>query len=220
MTAETPKPAMRLKRASSIFEFIRIVVRRVRTQGFVNTLRWLHNVGLPWLTGRISLRYSQVTPHVYLGPQFGRVGMDSLRKAGVSASMSLRAEYDDAEYGLSFPEYSYLPIVDNTAPTIEQLNQGVAFIKRVVDDGKSVYVHCGSGVGRAPTMIAAYLIAEKGMSVEQAVTQITSVRPFIRILPQQIARLHEYVEHVRVEPPAPAQLPGQPSDEISTATNA
>jgi protein-tyrosine phosphatase len=201
---------VRLKSLYSILEFIRIVVRRVRQQGLANTARWLHAVGMPWLTGRLTLRYSQVTPHVYLGPQYGQVGMETLRKAGVSATMSLRAEYDDAEYGLSFPDYSYLPIVDNTAPTIEQLDQGVAFIKRVVGDGKSVYVHCGSGVGRAPTMIAAYLIADKGMTVDEAVNQIKAIRPFIRILPPQTERLNEYAEHVRVAPPEPAELPGQP----------
>lgn len=208
------------KVVTMVIEFVHIVARRLRKQGVANTIRWLRAVGTPWLTGRISLRYSQVSPHVYLGPQYGRLGMRTLQEAGVSASMSLRAEYDDKEYGLSFPDYAYLPVADNTPPTIAQLDQAVAFIERVVGDGRSVYIHCGSGVGRAPTVVAAYLVASEGLSVDEAIDTVMETRPFIRLLPSQIDRLHEYARHVQVAPPAPAQLPGEetrtPQDEAIT----
>lgn len=196
---------------TAVVEFFHIIFRRIRKQGLRQTIRWFRAVGVPWLTGRISLRYSRITPNLYLGPQYGQLGMKTLREAGVSASMSLRAEYDDKEYGLAFPDYHHMPIVDNTAPTIEQLDQGVAFIKRVIGDGKAVYVHCGSGVGRAPTMVAAYLIAQEKLSVADAIKKITETRPFIRVLPVQEQRLEEYARHVVVDsPPPPAQLPGEP----------
>lgn len=200
-----------LRPLTAVVEFFHIIFRRIRKQGLRQTIRWFRAVSLPWLTGRISLRYSRITPNLYIGPQYGQLGMKTLREAGVSASISLRAEYDDKEYGLAFPDYHHLPIVDNTAPTIEQLDQGVAFIKRVIGDGKSVYVHCGSGVGRAPTMVAAYLIAQEKLSVVDAIKKITETRPFIRILPVQEERLEEYALHVALEaPPPPAQLPGEP----------
>lgn len=182
-----------------VWEFLHIIFRRLRLQGIRTTLKWLYAVGGAWLTGRISLRYSKISPHLYIGPQYGKLGMKKLQEAGVSASMSLRAEYDDHEFGLSFPEYNYLPTVDNTAPTIEHLVQGVAFIKSVVEKEGTVYVHCGSGVGRAPTAVAAYLIAEEGLSVEDAIAKIKATRPFIRVLPPQIERLHEFKEHLESE---------------------
>jgi hypothetical protein len=40
-------------------------------------------------------------------------------------------------------------------------------------------------------MLAAYLIAE-GASVDEALAKITAVRPFIRVLPNQRARLREF----------------------------
>lgn len=183
------------------YEFFHIIFRRLRKQGLRTTLQWLHAVGLPFLTGRMTLRYSQILPKLYLGPQYGVLGKKTLEEAGVSASMSLRAEYNDQDYGLSFPDYSYLPTDDNTAPTLEQLDQAAAFIKTMIDADKAVYVHCGSGVGRGPTAVAAYLIAEKGMTVEEAISTIKESRPFIRVLPDQIERLHEFKEHIKYTEP-------------------
>ncbi len=159
-------------------------------------MQWMIAVGLPRLTGRLSLRYSRVTPNLYLGPQYGHKGKLALTEAGVTASMSLRQEYDDLQYGLAFDNYSYLPIEDNTAPTMEHLLEGVRFIREVINTGGTVYVHCGSGVGRAPSMVVAYLIAD-GMTVENAIAKVRKARPFIRILPVQQQRLEEFEKYMR-----------------------
>lgn len=185
-----------LKLVRSIIEFFRIMKRRLRTQGLRTTLQWLYTVGLAKLTGRVSLRYSRITPHLYIGPQFGRRGKPAFERAGIDASINLRAEFDDEAKGLALAEYSYLPTVDNTAPTLEHLEEGVDFIRRVIAKGGNVYVHCGSGVGRAPTMAAAYLIAD-GLTLDDAIARIQQVRPFVRILPAQLERLREYEEMVR-----------------------
>lgn len=175
----------------ALYEFWRSFYGRLRTQGPSTTLHWLRTVGLAWATGRLSLRFSRVTPHIYLGPQYGRYGKRTLEQAGITASMSMRAEYDDATHDLNFEDYSYLPTVDNTAPTMAHLQEGVQFIQNVVDEGGTIYIHCGSGVGRAPTMVAAYLIST-GKSVDEAIEQIQAARPFVRILPPQIERLEEF----------------------------
>jgi dual specificity MAP kinase phosphatase len=169
------------------------------------TLRWLYSVGAARITGRLSLRYSQVAPHLYVGPQYGPRGKLALQRAGISATVSLREEFNDEEHGLTLTDYSYLPIVDNTAPTIAQLDEGVAFIQRIIAAGGNVYVHCGSGVGRAPSLAAAYLIAE-GSTLDDAVAKIQKARPFVRILPVQLERLREY-EVLRAVKPAPEPVP-------------
>jgi protein-tyrosine phosphatase len=76
----------------------------------------------------------------------------------------------------------------------------VAFIRRVIEQDGNVYVHCGSGVGRAPTMAAAYLVSE-GYTLEEAIDMIQQVRPFVRILPEQLVRLREYEERVQAAAP-------------------
>jgi protein-tyrosine phosphatase len=180
----------------NILTFSGILLRRLREQGLLTTLQWLYAVGIPYLTGHISLRYSKITDQVYLGAQHGRGGLQTLQEEGIEAVVNLRDESDDEEKNLLLTDYCYLPVVDNTAPRITDLEQGVQFIREVVEAGDKVYIHCASGVGRAPTMVAAYLIAE-GEELEKAVQRITQVRPFIRILPDQRARLREYEAHLK-----------------------
>jgi protein-tyrosine phosphatase len=68
-------------------------------------------------------------------------------------------------------------------------------VQEEVANGGVVYVHCGSGVGRAPTMVAAYLIST-GMAPEQAWACIQAVRPFIRPTPPQLEQIARFAaEH-------------------------
>lgn len=165
------------------------------------TLQWLYAVGIPYATGRLSLRFSQVTPNLYIGAQHSKRGLARLQGEGISASMSLREEFDDLEHDLAFSNHGYFPIVDNTAPSMADLETGVDFIRSVIDEDGKIYVHCGSGVGRAPTMAAAYLISE-GYSLDDAVAKITKARPFVRILPDQMKRLREYEAQLQASPQA------------------
>ncbi|MFP4321316.1 MAG: dual specificity protein phosphatase family protein [Anaerolineales bacterium] len=178
------------------FELITIIIRRLREQGVRTTLHWMYAVGIPKLTGSMSLRYSRVTPHLFIGSQYGKRGLQTLQSEGIAASVNLREEYDDAEHGLSLTDHAYIPIADNTAPSLDNLEDGVRFIRAMVAEGGKVYVHCGSGVGRAPTMAAAYLISE-GASVDEAVARITNARPFVRILPNQMEILREHAPALR-----------------------
>lgn len=174
-----------------LFQFFYALLRRLFEQGPITTFRWLYAVGVPLITGRMSLRYSRVTDQVYLGAQVRKGGLLRLESEGIAASVNLREEFDDQVHGLSLASHLYVPIEDNTAPSLDNLDEGVRFIQEVVERGEKVYIHCGSGVGRAPTMTAAYLI-DQGMSVEDAVARVTAVRPFIRILPDQMQQLHNF----------------------------
>jgi len=176
----------------------RILIERLINQGVRVTALWLFSRGFSWITGIPILRHSLVTSQLYVGPQFNRYGLQHLKKANVQAVVNLRKEYDDAEHGLLLDEYCYLPTKDDDAPTIEQLKQGVGFIRQQQSAGKKVYVHCGGGIGRAPTMAAAYLISE-GYSLEDAIIMIKKVRPFINITPSQMEKLKEWQSIFRAE---------------------
>jgi len=62
---------------------------------------------------------------------------------------------------------------------------------QVVESGGKVYVHCASGVGRAPTMAAAYLVST-GLSLDEAWTLIRKTRPFVNPTPPQVAALEQF----------------------------
>jgi protein-tyrosine phosphatase len=110
---------------------------------------------------------------------------------GITAVVNLRIEFDDARAGIAPSQYLYLPTVDDHAPSLEHLSEGAQFIANAVKNGGGVYVHCGSGIGRAATMAAAYLTGT-GLTPEQAWARIRDVRPFIRPTPVQVEQLERF----------------------------
>ncbi len=170
---------------------IRILAHRLRTQGLRTTLLWIYGRGIPKLTGVPLLQFSRITPEVYVGPQFGRRGKRKLEQSGLTAVVNLRIEFDDAEHGLALEHYCHLPTVDDEAPSMEHLHQGVTFMEEIVAQDGRVYIHCAGGVGRAPTMAAAYFI-KQGMSLDEAIALIQKTRPFINIMPPQMEQLRAF----------------------------
>ncbi len=164
---------------------------RLRTQGLRLALIWLYGRGTPIITGIPIMKYSQITPEIYVGPQYREAGKRRLEQLGITGSVNLRIEFDDRVHGLSLREYCYIPIINDHAPTLAQLSQGVAFVRWIVAEKGKVYIHCQGGLGRAPTMAAAYFISQ-GFTLNEAVRLIKQVRPFIEIKPSQMEQLERF----------------------------
>lgn len=137
------------------------------------------------LTGIPVLKYSEVLPNLYVGCQYGQLGKKRLAKLGIKATINLRIEFDDKLHELNFQHYCYLPTKDRFAPTLDQLMLGVNFIKSNLAEQNKVYIHCRSGIGRAPTLAIAYLIYI-GYDLDGAIEIVRLKRPFIFLeIPQQ-----------------------------------
>lgn len=173
-----------------------IFVQRLRRDGLKTSLLWLYGRGIPALTGSPMMRYSIVAPGVLVGPQYRQAGLRRLTEMGVRYCVNMRVEFDDAEHDLAPEHYCHLPTVDDEAPTLEQLRRGVEFVDGAVSAGGSVYIHCGGGVGRAPTMAAAYFIS-RGYTLDDAVALIRETRPFIHIMPPQMDQLRRFEASLR-----------------------
>jgi predicted protein tyrosine phosphatase len=142
-------------------------------------------------TGAPARRFSQITSHLHVGGQHNERGLSRLRQRGVTAVVSLRGELDDREWGIAPSRYLHLPTVDNHAPTLEHLRTGTAFIHEELKQGGMVYIHCWEGVGRAPTMAAAYLVST-GMTPDEAWKSIATIRPFIRPVASQLDQIERF----------------------------
>lgn len=164
------------------------LTQQLRKQGVLVTLIEAFDQTTRLLTGAPTLRFSRVTGDLFLGGQVNRLGMRRLRRRGITSVVNMRGEYDEGKHGYAPPQYCHLPTVDNHAPTLEHLREGVRFIQGELEAGRKVYIHCWEGVGRAPTMLASYLVST-GLHPSEAWARIKAVRPFIRPSVAQIQQV-------------------------------
>lgn len=178
---------------------LRILWGRLTEQGIRVTAMWAADHIVRIVSGAPIRSMSQVTPHVHVGGQYRQRGWKRLRKRGITAVVNLRAEFDDQAAGIAPQRYLYLPTIDDAPPSLQQLREGVDFITEEIQRGGSVYVHCGSGVGRAWTMAAAYLVSTD-LTPNEARAKIRAARPFVRPKPPQIAQVRRFAEKSHLKP--------------------
>ncbi|MAG36343.1 MAG: hypothetical protein CL878_08875 [Dehalococcoidia bacterium] len=68
------------------------------------------------------------------------------------------------------------PVQDFAAPSLEQIEEAVAFVESKLAAGDGVAVHCAAGLGRTGTVVACYLVHE-GHSAADAIAQVRALRP-------------------------------------------
>jgi atypical dual specificity phosphatase len=70
----------------------------------------------------------------------------------------------------------HIPVRDFKAPTLEQIEDFVAFAVNARSEGKKLVVHCDAGIGRTGTMLACYLVS-KGYNAVDAIEEVRTKRP-------------------------------------------
>jgi protein-tyrosine phosphatase len=118
-----------------------------------------------------------------------------MRERGITCVVNLRRS-DDLKRGLEPGNYLHLPTPDNHPPSLEAIQEGVTFIDSCIKNGDVIYVHCGVGVGRAPTLVAAYLVYT-GMRPDAAWELLRRKRPIIMPLPGQVQQVVSYYKHLQ-----------------------
>lgn len=185
-------------------KWFELLWRNLVTRGLRYAALWTYDLLHRLIVGASPQRFTEVREGLHVGGQYQRHGVPYLEDQGVTAVINMRSEFDDRQAGIALDEYLYLPTVDNTPPTTADLRKGAAFIDRQLASGGEVYVHCEAGVGRAPSMAAAYLVLYEGLPPQTAWDQIRERRPFIRPTMSQIERIVE-LARVREVPKPGAQ---------------
>lgn len=139
--------------------------------------------------------WDQVTPRVWIGRTLNRGEAAAALRLGVTAVLDLAAEFSEAK-PFRHLTYRNIPILDLTAPSIEQLREMASFIDEQAQQGV-VYVHCKIGYSRTAAAAAAYLLQSgKASSVEEAIELLRRVRPTIIVRPEVVAALSDFANGV------------------------
>lgn len=116
------------------------------------------------------------------------------RERGVKAIVTMTEDPLPAGW-VDGMDYLHVPTADLTAPTVDDTDRAVEFIRGRVDEGRPVMVHCAAGLGRAGTILACYLVRHCGMSAAKAVREIRKQRPGSIQSGEQEAAVEHYELH-------------------------
>ncbi|MCG2879968.1 MAG: dual specificity protein phosphatase family protein [Vulcanisaeta sp.] len=129
-------------------------------------------------------------------------------KMGIRAVVILVEEWEFAMEGWDFNEYIntlrkfgidhlHVPTRDGYAPPEDVLYNIVTWIDRNIMSGKPVLVHCHAGLGRSPTVIAAYLMYRRGLSADDAIEVVGRYNDEMSITNEQYLALIAFEHYLR-----------------------
>jgi len=143
-----------------------------------------------------SFDYSKITDNIYIGSDLCKghvcpIHSKQFKALGVTSEINLTAEHKEIPPD-HMDIYAWIPVVDQKAPSQDQLELGTSLIDQTVSKGKNIFVHCKVGHGRSPTMVAAYFIRYKGMGVEEAIATVAEKRSEIHLEDEQKVALEVF----------------------------
>ena len=103
--------------------------------------------------------------------------LDRLAEEGIGAIVNLCEEFPDLpeiQRERGFDVY-YLPIADEEAPDLDELEKALAWLDEAIYLGKKVYIHCRHGIGRTGTVLNAYLL-RRGLGHRGAASTLRKLR--------------------------------------------
>ncbi|MBI2601826.1 MAG: dual specificity protein phosphatase family protein [Deltaproteobacteria bacterium] len=186
--------------------------RKIHSNG--SRLEWFNEVALPnaasfpksakLFVGALPIHYDAISGIDYY---------NEMLHVGVNAVLSVVDEYEiQSREGLSdykayFSRFRpvtkedwrkanvdqlHLESPDFDGVSVENLLAAAAYIRISLHDGKVIYVHCKSGVGRSVSAILAFLIRDEKMSLEEAYAYVTRYRPQAHLNAKQFEKMKEF----------------------------
>jgi len=120
-----------------------------------------------WITPSLAVGYAPMS--------FAE--LDSIKAHGIDAILNLCGEFCDLheiEEKTGFEVY-FLPIPDENAPDMEEMELALEWLDEALYLGKKVLVHCRHGIGRTGTVVSAYLI-RRGLGLKVASKKMKRTR--------------------------------------------
>ncbi len=139
-----------------------------------------------------------ILPELLVGPGIAPADVPRLRRAGVTAVLSLQEPGADILDGAMAriraacaapPEILWRNVaIRDYDPDdlVRRLPEALAALRELVGSGRVVYLHCCEGVNRAPSVALAHLVFDRGLDVETALEALLAAhaqaRPYEQFL--------------------------------------
>lgn len=142
-----------------------------------------------------SFDYDQITDEIFIGTNMCCIVGYSreLLAKNILADISLEKDRIDSPADIDY--FLWLPTENKTAPALKKLELGVLAIDFFVKNKIKFYAHCKNGHGRAPTLVAAYLLT-KGMTIDGAIELLKKKRPAIHLNEAQMKALEDFSNQI------------------------
>jgi predicted protein tyrosine phosphatase/membrane-associated phospholipid phosphatase len=150
-----------------------------------------------WLSWRHyakqSRAYDAVDGSLLIGRRLtSREAQDAIENHNIVAVLDMTGEFSECPPFRALA-YLNLQVADLTPPSMEQIREGLAFIRAHAPRGK-VYLHCKAGYSRSAAIAGAALLeADPTLNVRAAVERLYATRPGIVVRPEIVAALERFV---------------------------
>lgn len=124
-------------------------------------------------------KLDHIVDNIYLGNWYDSISPERLKQSNIKRILTLNRENKHTDIELSMfrklgIQYKYITIDDSKYSNIlSHIDESLKFIRI---DGDNILIHCSAGISRSVSIVIAYLIKYKNMTVDQALNFIREKR--------------------------------------------
>ncbi|CAG9765682.1 unnamed protein product [Ceutorhynchus assimilis] len=150
------------------------------------------NIEAPW-------NYSWIIPGYLVGTSCPNTieNLNFLKQEGISRLITLSPEYRPAKTAFPGIQWSYIPIEEFEAPSLEDMKTFIKICLEAKENNEALAIHCRAGRGRTGTMAACYLVHFLDLTPERAITKIRFMRPGSVETYSQEKAVAQYFDYLR-----------------------
>ncbi|KAK9369537.1 dual specificity phosphatase [Lipomyces kononenkoae] len=117
--------------------------------------------------------------NIYIGTLFALQGQKALADAGITHVLSALRGSNFTKLVTSFKHMQIHVDDDDDEDMLQYFNQSNAFIEEALSSGGKILVHCIAGISRSSTLVIAYIMRDRRISLEEAWSLVQQGRPIV-----------------------------------------
>ncbi|EPT02649.1 phosphatases II [Fomitopsis schrenkii] len=124
-------------------------------------------------------QYSEIVPGLFLADMYTATSAAVIRDLGITHVVSVVKR--GCPHYLQDLKHICVPIEDTRhAEILNHLDATTEWIRRALAEGGQVMVHCVWGMSRSASFVIAFLMADRGMSLDDALKYVVARRKIVR----------------------------------------